>query len=71
MSNLTCCGQPMVHIEIPVVYDGALYLECDTCGRRKHRFPEQHGLYRWAAHFVDGRGYVPDQGFTPPPITKD
>ena len=37
---IECCGVPMTYVEIPNVYDGALYLTCEMCGKWQHRFDE-------------------------------
>lgn len=39
-----CCDVEMTYVEVPGVWDGALYLHCETCKRWRHRFPP--GDYR-------------------------
>lgn len=51
MGDLTCphCGETrdIIGIEIPEVFDGVLFWDCDRCGRAFHRWPE--GDRRWLA----------------------
>ena len=38
------CSLPMIHVEIPFVYDGALFLLCESCGGWAYRHPAGHYL---------------------------
>lgn len=41
-------------VEVPGVYDGALFWQCPDCAGRWHRFPEGHSLRERAEGYVDG-----------------
>lgn len=38
MKDVTHCGQPMVAVEDPFIYDGTCWYECLNCGGWSHRF---------------------------------
>lgn len=59
-SNEVCseCGQHttgITYVEVQGLYDGALYLECQHCDTRWHRFPEGHYLHAKVERWVNGK----------------
>jgi hypothetical protein len=36
--NPTCCGDPLVTVEIPELYDGGAYYQCAQCETCFHRW---------------------------------